>query len=180
MSNRPKPPMQAGTVIAECEATTARLFKVAQKTEVYRGSIAYMLQTIRSVLHGIRGLAGRDFEASEIQALKRFDGHVDHFAVHIVAPASESSLETILGWSVTHVHSYIGELRKTLGVVCADLSLDAGALVAVNRSQDAVNRTADLRNLQQTLGRLQSAHISRPNSIHVQQQIEERLRSIVA
>lgn len=155
------------------------LFPLAQVSVVYRASIAYILQHIKSFIAAIKPMKNQQLTPLEVQALQRFNGIVSHFAT-VLPHLGQKWLNAVLNWPSTHMHNYIDGFRKTLLDICKQLSLDSDSIMKFDQVQDSVNKIADLQHLKKALRGVRESAISCTNSVDIQQLIEVRLHSIQA
>ncbi|EAX96629.1 TKL family protein kinase [Trichomonas vaginalis G3] len=170
-------PEKSGDQLFQCVKVANNIFLMAQDTIVYRASIAYILQQIRSFLSAIQPLKNKSLNQSEIVALERFTGLVAHFST-VIPNLGSNWIRTCLNWPTTHVHEYIDNFRKSLIEICQLLSLDPDKVLQYDQIQDTVNKIADFQHLKQALTEVQQKSISIENAVDVQQLIETRLYSI--
>lgn len=153
------------------------LFPLAQASFVYRASIAYILQHIKSFLTAIESLKNKELTPLEKQALQRFDGLVSHFA-NVLPHLGQKWINAALTWSSIHMHNYIDSFRIKLNEICEQLGINPQQVIKYDQAQDSVNKYADLQHLKNALRGVREKSISITNSVDVQQLIETRLRSI--
>ena len=164
-------------LIAQCIKVTGVLFAKAQDSYVYRASVAYILQEIKSFLQAAKTLKGKTLNASEVVALERFNGLIAHFST-VIPNLGKNWVRSVLNWPSTHVHDYIDNVRKSLIEICQSLSLDPEKIIDFDPIQDHVNKNADFTHLRNALLEVQQSAISIDNAVDVQQLIDARLYSI--
>jgi hypothetical protein len=163
--------------ISRVMRATSELIPLAQASLIYRASLAYILQQLRSVTDALKPLRQRELSPPEVQAVQRFRGMIQQFAETLPTIGKEWS-ETVLSSSCTFMHRFIDGMRGTLRDVCRQLSLDADQVMKFDPAQDLVNKQADLRELKMKLQELRDSTISCPNSVDIHQQIQLRMQSI--
>ncbi|OHT16451.1 TKL family protein kinase [Tritrichomonas foetus] len=178
MSNSKSDSQSTQDIIAETTSTANLLFPLAQESFVYRASIAYILQNIKSFIAAIQPFHSSELEPLEKQALQRFIGIVNHFAGVLPLLNKQKWMDNVINWPSVHIHSYIDDFRKTLVEICQQLNLDSGHVIKYDSMQDAVNKNADFQHLKKVLCEAREKAISITNSVDVQQTIEVRLKSI--
>ena len=166
-------------IIAETTSVANDLFPLAQESYVYRASIAYILQNIKSFVAAIQPFQASKLSPMETQSLQRFIGIVNHFAKSVLPLINKSKwTQFVLQNPSTHIHSYIDDFRKSLIDICNNLNLDSNHVVKYDPMQDAVNKNADFQHLKKVLRDAREKKISVKNSVDIQQSIEVRLHSI--
>lgn len=158
-------------------AAAQNISPLAQQSNVYRASLAYILQNIRSFITAIQPLKKKTLTQLEIQALQRLNGVFSYFT-SVLPLLGKKWLNAALNWHSMHMHNYIDQFRKTLIDICKQLSLDPNQVIVFDTLQDQVNKRADLEHLKKALSSIRESAISCINSIDIQQLIEIRLRSI--
>ncbi|OHS99947.1 TKL family protein kinase [Tritrichomonas foetus] len=164
-------------LINQTAAAASTIFPLAQSSVVYRASLAYILQNIKSFISAIQPLKTKDLTQLEIQALQRLNGLFSHFGT-VLPHLGSKWLNAALNWPSTHMHNYIDGFRKTLTDICTQLSLDPSEILKFDPLQDQVNKRADLEHLRKALRGVRESAISCTNSVDVQQLIQVRLHSI--
>ncbi|KAK8894973.1 hypothetical protein M9Y10_023415 [Tritrichomonas musculus] len=164
-------------LINETQEAARRIFPLAQASYVYRASLAYILQNIKSFINAIQPLKTKELTPPEKQALQRLNGLFSHFET-VLPLLGAKWINAALNWHSMHMHNYIDGFRKTLIDICTQLSLDPEKVIIFDKIQDQVNKRADLDHLRNALCSVRESAISCTNSVDVQQLIEARLHSI--
>lgn len=164
-------------LVQQAIRAASALFPLAQGSMVYRASIAYVLQQVKSFVFAIQPLKNKELTQLEIQALQRFNGTASHFAT-VLPHLGKKWVNAVLNWPSTHIHNYVASFRRSLCDICEQLSLDPEKVIKYEKVQDNVNKTADLKHLKEALIGVRESAIACPNSVDIQQLIEVRLRSI--
>ena len=164
-------------LINETQEAARRIFPLAQASYVYRASLAYILQNIKSFINAIQPLKTKELTPPEKQALQRLNGLFSHFET-VLPLLGAKWINAALNWHSMHMHNYIDGFRKTLIDICTQLSLDPEKVIVFDKIQDQVNKRADLDHLRNALCSVRESAISCTNSVDVQQLIEARLHSI--
>lgn len=166
-------------IIQETIEAAEQFYPLAQKSFIYRYSIAYILQHIKSFIKAIKPLESVDLPPIKIQSLQRFIGYVNHFSNNILPSLNENQwADYIVQQPSDQVHKYIGTFRNSLIEICAKLELNPSKVIEYDPKQDKVNRNADFQHLKKVLREKREQAITVHNSIEYQQSIESKLRSI--
>lgn len=167
-----------GEEITACVKIANEIFMKAQETVVYRPSVAYVLQHIKSFVTAIQPLKNRSLSPTEIRAIERFSSLLTHFSTNILPKLGSEWVANVLNWSTTHVHEYIEGFRKHIIEFCQQLNLDAEKVLKFDATQDAVNKMADLQHLRKCLEEFRNKSLSHDNAVDIQQIIQTRLDSL--
>ena len=169
--------MTSEELISQTTAAASSLFPLAHSSVVYRASLAYILQNIKSFIRAIQPLKSKKLEQAEVQALQRLNGLFSHFSA-VLPHLGTKWVNAALNWPSNHMHNYIDGFRKTLTEMCGQLSLDPNEIIKFDPIQDQVNKRADFDHLRKALIGARESAISVTNSVDIQQLIEMRLHSI--
>lgn len=166
-------------IIQETIEAADKFIPLAQKTYIYRYSIAYILQHIKSFIKSVKQLEGTTLPPIKVQSLRRFIGYINHFSTNILPSLNENQwADYIVQQPSDQVHKYISTFRNSLIEICTKLDLNPSSVIEYDLKQDKVNKNADFQHLKKVLREKREQAITVHNSLEYQQSIESKLRSI--
>lgn len=163
--------------VNRCNAASHALFLAAQNSVLYRPSLAYLLQHVKSFIEAIQPLKKQELSPIQNRALERFVTLVDNLT-EIIPQVSKQWMKYMLNVSSVQFHENIDRFRKNLVEITAHLGFDPAKIINFEQIQDSVNKVADLNHFQQLLREARDNTINMTNGVDIQQSIEARLRSI--
>lgn len=163
--------------VNRCNAASHALFLAAQNSVLYRPSLAYLLQHVKSFIEVIQPLKKQELSPIQNRALERFVTLVDNLT-EIVPQVSKQWMKYMLNVSSVQFHENIDRFRKNLVEITTHLGFDPAKVIKFEQIQDSVNKVADLQHFQTVLRETRDTTINMTNGVDIQQSIEARLRSI--
>ena len=169
---------ESSTLINSLNIATSKLFATAQDTVLYRPSVAYVLQHVKSFINVVQKLKKVALDPMQVRAIERFISNTNSFN-EVVQKLGKNWVDYYLNVPSTTVHETVEQYRRDLIDILNQLGFqEIEKIIKFDQVQDAVNRVADLQYFKSALREYRSKSIELTNGIDLQQVIEQRLRSI--
>ncbi|EAX96167.1 TKL family protein kinase [Trichomonas vaginalis G3] len=161
----------------QCVQVTTEVFTNAQGCVMFRASIAYLLQHIKSFLNGMQNLKKSGDNKISQRVLGRYCLTMNQVN-DLIALTGPKWKEILITKKCSQVMDDIEKIRKLLNEMCGMLEFDTETIIGYNENQNLANKISDLSFYKDQLLDMRSNSLSATNAVDIMQLIEERLYSI--